>query len=539
MTQKNQILNEIIKLVFPEKLDSLETIFKKYPKRQNRVVTRVAPSPTWKVHLGTLFVAVISKQIITKAHWKMILRIDDTDKKREVKWSVDDIVYKLDYFDIKFDEWVIWENREKWYYWPYFQSKRLAIYRAFLKNMLLEDKAYICFADSEYLENIKKIQAENKIKIWYYWHWAKWRYKTLYEVLKNLKEKKPFTIRLKSNWDLNKIINYHDIVKWNIKLKENILDIVLQKNDWFPSYHFASVIDDALMWVSHIIRWDEWLPSLAIHIELFDILNFKMPVYAHISPLRILENNGKVKLSKRKHKQASLEFYMQFGYPKQAVLDYLFSLINSDYNKFKKYYKDIKNRDKNIKIKKLQSNSGALIDFKKLDFISKNYIASLSLKQLFEELLFWSKNYNLDIYNLIQKDREYFFKVLSIEREVNIILNLRKDLKKYSDFWKYYSFFFVDVKLDKNIIFNSFQDKKIVNFFEKFKYEFEKNLDSRNIFFDFIKEISNYKKENIIKNTNFLRYILTWNFNWMDLYQIIKILWNKKTKNRINLAINI
>jgi len=464
----------------------------------------------------------------------MILRIDDTDKKREVKWTVEEIVDKLDYFNIKFDEWVIWENQEKWYYWPYFQSKRLAIYRAFLKNMLLEDKAYICFADSEYLENIKKIQAENKIKSWYYWHWAKWRYKPLDEVLKNLKEKKPFTIRLKSNWDLNKIINYHDIVKWNVKLTENIFDIVLQKNDWFPSYHFASVIDDALMWVSYVIRWDEWLPSLAIHIELFEVLDFKIPIYAHISPLRILENDRKVKLSKRKHKQASLEFYMQSGYPKQAVLDYLFSLINSDYNKFKKYYKDIKNRDKNIKIKKLQSNSGALIDFKKLDFISKNYIASLSSKQLFEELLFWSKNYNSDIYDLIQKDREYFLKVLTIQRDVNTILNPRKDLKKYSDFWKYNYFFFVKVQLDKNILFNSFQDKKIVNFFDNFKHEFEKYLDSRNNFFDFVSNISDYKKENIIKNTNFLRYILTWNFNRMDLYQIINIMWIEELKNRLN-----
>jgi len=534
MKQKNQILNEIIKLVFPEYLDSLETIYKKYPQRQTRVVTRVAPSPTWKVHLGTLFVAVISKQIIEKAHWKMILRIDDTDKKREVEWAVNEIVDKLDYFDIKFDEWVTWENQEKWDYWPYFQSKRLAIYIAFLKNMLLEDKAYICFADSEYLEKIKKIQAENKIKIWYYWHWAKWRYKSLEEVLENLKKNKAFTIRLKSNWDWNKIINYQDIVKWNVKLTENIFDIVLQKNDWFPSYHFASVIDDALMWVSHIIRWDEWLPSLPIHIELFNILGFKMPIYAHISPLRILENNRKVKLSKRKHKQASLEFYMQSGYPKEAVLDYLFSLINSDYNKFKKYYKDIKNRDKDIKIKKLQSNSGALIDFKKLDFISKNYIASLSAKQLFDELVFWSKNYDSNIYNLILKDKDYFLKVLSIQRDENIILNPRKDLKKYSDFWNYYSFFFVKVELDKNTIFDSLKDKNISVFFEKFKQDFEKYLDSRESFFEFVTKISDFKKENIIKNTNFIRYILTWNFNWMDLYQIINIMWIEEVKNRFN-----
>jgi glutamyl-tRNA synthetase len=282
-----------------------------------------------------------------------------------------------------------------------------------------------------------------------------------------------------------------------------------------------------LMWVTHVIRWDEWLASLNIAFELAEMLWFKLPIYAHISPIRILENNKKVKLSKRKHKEASLDFYLEKGYPKEAILKYLNELIESDYKKFLKYYKNLRNRE-NIKIKKLASGSWPLIDLQKIEFISKNILAKYSKEKLFEELYLWAKKFDKKLYDLINSNKDYFLKVLSIERWKNIISNPRKDLKKFSDFLKNYWYFFTK---PEDIVF----DKTKSNILAKFTSNFEKYLESREDFFWFIKNLADNNYKNIVTISNYIRKLLTWEEDGMDLFQIINIMWITEVKDRLKI----
>ncbi len=520
-------IDDIIKYIFSENLKDIDYYQKKYKKQEQEVVTRVAPSPTWDLHIWSLYVSLVSQQIAKKSNWKILLRIDDTDKKRELKNAKENILKMFDYYQVYFDEWLDKFWNEIWNNWPYIQSKRIEIYKSYLKYLLKNNKAYICFTTTDELEKIKNLQKKLKTRIGYYSHWAIWRNRSLDDVLENLKLNKPFVIRLKSNWDFNNTFYYNDIVKGNIKIHENDNDIILYKQDKAVSYFLASVIDDGLMWITHVIRWDEWLPSLNVYMQLFEFFSFKKPVFAHISPIKILSWKSRVKLSKRKHKQALLSYYASEWYPVSAIKQYLMCFIKSDYQKFIKYYKNIASRDKNIKINKLKSNSGPLIDEKKIDYFSKDIIANFNKNELFEELKKYSREYDSDIFDLIKQDKNYFLNVLSIERWDNIISNPRKDLIKYSDFLNIYWYFFTwEIDYDYNLLqeYIRHTSRKQLRF--SVDYFIKKYLDflgNSKDFFNFLKDIAKKYNVDIIIFSNVVRFFITWRLKSFDLYQIIKI----------------
>ena len=333
------IKKELADLLFPEIDKTPEYYYEKYPKRElpeGAKVTRFAPSPTGFVHIGGLFSALISERTAHQSQGVFYLRIEDTDKKREIEDGISGIVNSLVNFEIKNDEGFLKNNDEVGNYAPYKQSERMDIYKAFIKNLIAEDKAYPCFCTTEELEAIRKKQEEYNENSGYYGKWALYRNKSLEEIKDEVSKYKPFVVRLKSNGSSSKKISHKDIIRGTIEMPENEQDIVICKSDGLPTYHFAHAVDDYLMGTTHVIRGEEWLPSIPVHLQLFYVLSLKAPKYAHIPTIMKNEGTSKRKLSKRKDPEAAVSFYHEEGFPVSSVLEYLLNLANSNFEDWRK-----------------------------------------------------------------------------------------------------------------------------------------------------------------------------------------------------------
>ena len=544
-------MKEYADLLLPNIDKTIEDYKKIYPNRnlsEGAIVTRYAPSPTGYVHMGALFSAFIASKMAKQTNGVFFLRIEDTDKKREIENGVTGIIKDLKNYGIKIDEGMISESEWIGQYGPYIQSKRKEIYQTFAKHLIMNDLAYPCFCTEEDLENIRKEQESIKDRIGYYGKWARDRYLSHEEVIKRINNGEKYVIRLKSPGKFENKVIYDDLVKGKLELPENDLDIIIIKGDGLPTYHFAHLVDDYLMGTTHIIRGDEWLSSVPIHLQLFKVFGFKPPKYAHISPLLKEDNGTRRKLSKRKDPEAAISYYHEKGIPVEAVLLYLCTVANSN---FEMWY--LQNKDKTIDDFKLEfkkiSASGSLFDVDKLLNISKNYISLLSAIDVYNNTLEYSKNYDNELFDLLTKYKDYSINVMNIEREQK---KPRKDLAMFSDFrkqnWYMYDELFNNLNYEWQNITNKEDIKNILNLYIS-KYDVN---DDKDTWFNKMKEVcdtlgyasdmkaykenpNNYKG-NIADVSNVLRVSLTTKSMTPDLYEIMKLLGKERMEKRFNMV---
>ncbi|HHW69630.1 MAG TPA: glutamate--tRNA ligase, partial [Tenericutes bacterium] len=534
----------------------VEDYEKMYPKRELKegaIVTRYAPSPTGFVHMGALFASFIERKMARQTGGVFYLRIEDTDKKREIENGIESIVRDLANFGITIDEGVVSETEEKGMYGPYVQSKRKDIYQAFAKHLIENDLAYPCFKTEEELEEIRKEQEAIKDRIGYYGKYAKDRYLTREEVIEKVKNNEKYIIRLKSPGDFNKKFVFEDLVKGKMELPENDLDIIIIKGDGLPTYHFAHLVDDYLMRTTHVIRGDEWLSSIPIHIQLFKVFGFKAPKYAHIAPLLKEENGSRRKLSKRKDPEAAVEYYSEIGIPSEAVMLYLCTVANSNFESWYEQNKDSSIDDFKMEFKKI-SSSGSLFDLDKLLNISKNYISRLTKEEVYNIALMHSNRYDKELYELLYKYEEYSKGIFNIEREQK---KPRKDIAMMSEIKEqiWYMYDELYYAKEKEYEFQTITDleeiKKIITLFMEKYYNDSNDKDT---WFNNIKELSKelgyasevkaYKenpelyKGHVGDVSTVLRVALTSKSMTPDLYEIMKLFTIDRIKERYNNFIN-
>ena len=421
---------DLANLIFPEAKD-ISYYEEKYPERnlkEGAIVTRFAPSPTGFVHIGGLYQSVIAKKLANQTGGVFFLRIEDTDQKREVENGIKDIVTSLNDFGLEPDEGMTSETESKGEYGPYKQSQRKEIYQAYAKYLLEQGKAYPCFCTPEEGEEIRAKQEAAKIRPGYYGVWAKCRNITVEEAIEKIKNGEKYIVRFKSPGREDRKIKHHDVIKGNVDFPENDQDIVIIKADGLPTYHFAHAVDDHLMRTTHVIRGDEWLSSVPLHLQLFHELGFKAPKYAHIAPIMKNDNGNKRKLSKRKDPEAAVSYYEEQGIPEEAVEEYLLNIANSNFENWRRA-----NKDKSIDEFELQLNkmsvSGALFDMVKLLDIGKTVISRYTAQKVYDEAKKWAEKHDEEL-NEILEDKEYALKVFGIERGNK---KPRKDIAKWSD----------------------------------------------------------------------------------------------------------
>lgn len=523
-------------------LQYYETLYPPRNLERGAEVTRLAPSPTGFIHLGNLFVAIANERIAHQSGGVLFLRIEDTDLKRKVDGAVEAVKNALKYFDIKFDEGAeIPEGENK--YGPYYQRQRADIYRAFVKSLIANGRAYPCFCTEEELTALREEQTQNKKITGYYGEYAKCRNLSEAEIYANLDAGKPFVIRLRSMGDPEKKITFRDQIKGDITVTENDQDVVILKSDGIPTYHFAHAIDDHFMRTTLVLRGEEWLSSLPIHIELFDVLGFQRPKYGHNCSLMKQDGETRRKLSKRKDPELSLEFYRQEGYFARAVKVYMLTLLNSN---FEEWY--LKNPDaplENFKFSASKmSKSGTLFDLDKLNDISKNELARLSAEEMYDFLYGWANEYGTAEQKEYFNDREYMLQVLNLCMGTSG-KKRRKDFTTASQAISFISYFFTAPTCKEAYRVNE-TDKN--NVLQSFLAGFDYNDDSSTWFNKlklvaanngFAAEMKEYKadpaafKGSVADVAEILRIAVTGKANTPDLWTIMQILGENETRARI------
>lgn len=413
-----------------------------YPERnlpEGARVTRIAPSPTGYLHLGTLFTALVNRITATSTGGIFFTRIEDTDKKREVAGGIEDIIDGLNRFGIAIDEGFISGTEQRGNYGPYQQSQRAEIYQTYVKDLIKRGLAYPCFCTAEDLEAVRKVQEENKIRTGYHGEYAKHRDITYEQAKALIEQGKPFVIRLRSTGNEANRISFEDTVKGKIEMPENDEDFVLLKSDGIPTYHFAHAIDDHLMHTTHVLRGDEWISSVPKHIQLFKLLGFKVPKYGHISPIMKSDNGAKRKISKRKDPEAAVHFFAEQGYEPICVIEYLMTIAASDFEDWRRANPDADYRTFKFNLKKM-SVSGALFDQNKLNDVSKIKIASMKSDEVYKRLTAWAKEFDGEFYNILTENPSFTEAMLAIDRDD--AKKPRKDIAKWSDAKNYFEYFF-------------------------------------------------------------------------------------------------
>ncbi len=546
---------ELANLIFPDVKDR-EYYEEKYPERNLKdgaMVVRFAPSPTGFVHIGGIFTSVICSKLAKQTDGVFILRIEDTDQKREVENGVNGIIDALKKFKLEPDEGMIDEETSNGAYGPYKQSQRKEIYQAFAKRLIEEKKAYPCFCKQEDLDRMREKQESAKLRPGYYGAWATCRNLGLDEIEKRIKNNEDYIIRFRSEGDPERKIKHHDVIKGNIDFPENDQDIVIIKSDGLPTYHFAHAVDDYLMRTTHVIRGDEWLSSLPVHLELFKALGVKPPKYAHIAPIMKEENGAKRKLSKRKDPEAAVEFYAKEGIPSDAAKEYLLNIANSNFEQWRRQNKTASIDEFNLELNKM-SVSGALFDMTKLLDISKSVISRYSKEEVYDYAYTWANEYDEDLKVLLEKDKEYSLKVLGIERGNE---KPRKDISKWSDVKDNIEYMYDDRFLDSNVNYEyqNINDKaEIKTIITEYLNNYFDISDDKQTWFNKIKDLSEklgyarevkeYKqnpdgfKGHVGDVSTVIRISLTGRANTPDMYEIMQVLGKESVEKRLNKAIS-
>lgn len=428
--------------LFPTCQQTPDEICALYPARslpQGAHVTRMGPSPTGFMHLGNLYGALADERLAHQSGGVFYLRIEDTDKKREVDGGVATILSAFSDFGLHFDEGATLTG-DAGAYGPYRQSLRAPLYQAFVKSLVAQGRAYPCFCTEEELAAAHATQEHNKDNFGYYGTYALWRTRSEAEIDAALTENRPYVIRFRSEGSIEHKIRHDDLIKGKMEVTENDQDVVILKSDGLPTYHFAHVIDDHLMGTTVVVRGEEWLATLPIHLQLFRALGFVAPKYAHTAQLMKIdpETGGKRKLSKRKDPELALDFYAKAGYCVPAVLEYLMILLNSNFEDWRRANPDAPLQDFPFSAKKM-SGSGSLVDMDKLRDVSKNVISRMTADDVYEAVVAWSAKNDTAWHELLCRDPAYSKSIFAIGRGGK---KPRKDLALWADAKPYMDFMF-------------------------------------------------------------------------------------------------
>ena len=543
MTQEER--NELAELLFPNITKTREYFEEMYPERdlpENAMVTRFGPSPTGFVHMGSLFGAFCDYIYAKQSNGVFYLRIEDTDQKRSIENGTEGIFNDLDAFSITPNE----SSKVGGAYGPYIQSERTEIYQTYVKDLIKQGLAYPCFMTEEEIASIREEQEINKTKIGIYGMYAVDRDLSLEEVKEKLANNEEYVIRLKSPGNANNQIEIVDCIKGKMKFPEHDMDTVLLKKDGTPTYHLAHAIDDHLMHTTHVIRSDEWVSSIPLHVQLFEILGFKRPEYAHTAPITKKENGNIRKLSKRKDPEAKVSYYEEVGIPIPAVHLYLATILNSN---FEEWY--LNNQDKTINDFEFTFDKmaigGTLFDLDKLNNISKTYFSRKSGEEVYNETLVYTEKFDKDYNKLLKENKEDMIKFLSIEKDGP---RPRKDIAKYSDVKEEFSYA-IDSMFESEF-YSKYEGDKTYDIELIKEYVEGLNLDTTNEeWFNATKEFASthgyaaspkdYKKNpddykgHVGDICEAIRVMITGRTKSPDLFSIMKILGKDRINKRIEL----
>lgn len=543
---------KLAQLMFPNINKTISDYENIYPKRtleESAQVTRFAPSPTGFLHIGGLFAALISERIAHQSGGVFILRIEDTDKKREVENGVERILEGLKAFNIKIDEGFVDYDKCVGNYGPYKQSERAEIYQTFAKALVEQGLAYPCFCSEDELNKTRTTQEQEKLLPGYYGKFAKCRNLSLEEIEEKINAKIPYVVRLKSFGSEDKRISFKDAIKGNIEMPENIVDVVMLKSDGIPTYHFAHVVDDYLMGTTTVIRGDEWISSAPIHLQMFAALKIKPPKYAHIAPIMKEDEGGKRKISKRKDPEAAVTYYSQEGYPYDGVIEYLLNLANYTFEDFRRNNKELPWTAFKLEMNKM-SNSGGLFDLIKLNDVCKNKIASFDAETVYDLACKWAKEFDSELYSLLTRDKDFSVAMFNFDRNP---LKPRKDIGKFNEVKESFSFMFDELFNEQYDAIENVSKEKQKEILNIYKEQYNEN-DDKDLWFSkmkdvaemvgFAKEVKEYKANpdlyqgHVGDVSSIVRVAVTGRMKSPDLWGILKTLGKEKAIERINTYIS-
>ncbi len=523
-------------VLFPSVTATPEEIEARYPSRnlpEGAVVSRMAPSPTGFIHLGHLVQGLISERMAHQSGGVLFLRIEDTDAKREVAGAVEVLIDALKYYGIHFDEGAVIDG-DSGAYGPYRQRQRAELYHVYAKKLVAEGHAYPCFCTEEELSAMREQQEANKETTGYYGKYALWRDRSMEEIQAQLDAGNPWVLRFRSTGSIDNQFKFDDLVKGKLTITENNIDHVLLKSDGIPTYHFAHAVDDRLMHTTHVVRGDEWLPSLPFHIQLFKTLGFRPPKYVHIGPLMKMEGTSKRKLSKRKDPELAMTYYKAEGFPVKAVYEYLMTVLNSNFEDWRRANADTPAEDFKFSPKKLNP-AGALFDYAKLTDVSKNVIARMDAQEVYTLLLEWAEEFDAAFAAALKADADYAKAILAIGRGGK---KPRKDIAVWADAKPYMGFFYDEFFTSEGFD-EKFAPETIRSALEKFLAVYDEKDDATE-WFNKVKEVTSdigfaadmkeYKANpesyagSVADVSNFLRVAVTGKTNSPDLYTVMQLL---------------
>ena len=539
-------------LIFPDINETTDDLEKRYPERnlkEEAEVTRYAPSPTGFLHTGALFTTLIDKKIAEQTGGIFYFRLEDTDTKRKIDECREAFLEGLEAFGLYPQEGLQKSGKEIGNYAPYTQSERETIYKICAKELIRKGLAYPCFCTSEDLDKLRTMQEKEKIRPGYYGRFARCRNNTVEEMIERIQNGEKYILRLRSGGSHLKKIAFTDKIRGKIEQAQNDQDIVIIKSDGLPTYHFAHAVDDHFMRTTLVVRGEEWIASVPTHLELFYVLGFKPVKYAHVPTIMKLDGESKRKLSKRKDPEAACSYFIEAGYPKEAIIDYLLTIINSDFEPWRRNNPDKDISEFEVRLSKMNV-AGALFDMVKINDISKNIIGRMTADELFERVDTWATRYNSELKSIIDNNPAYFKQILGIERDN--VTKVRKDFVKYEDIlpnisYMYNDIFYKDIANGYNFAENmSSEDiKEIVS---KYIDVLDLNVDkdtwfmSLKEFTDSLGYCSNMKeykqnkeqyKGSIADVSGVIRVAVTNRQNTPDIYSIMKILGIDEVKRRL------
>ncbi len=536
----------LAELLFPDVTETPAEEEAKFPPRnlpEGAVVSRMAPSPTGFVHLGNLVQGLTSERMCHQSGGVLFLRVEDTDAKREVPGAVKILIESLKHYSIFFDEGATIDG-DNGAYGPYRQRQRVAIYHVFAKQLVLQGEAYPCFCTEEELAEIHAKQEAEKDNYGYFGKWAVWRDRPIEDIKAAMDKGLPWVLRYRSTGSIQNKIRFTDLIKGNLELTENDMDHVLLKSDGIPTYHFAHAVDDHLMHTTHVVRGDEWLPSLPFHLQLFRSLGFKPPKYLHIGPLMKMDGDSKRKLSKRKDPELALTYYRAAGFPVQSVYEYLMTVLNSNFEDWRRANPDAPVDSFKFSYKKMNP-AGSLFDYDKLHDVSKNVISRMDAERVYREVTEWAAEYDKELYDHMTSDEAYAKAILAIGRGGK---KPRKDFATWVDVKPYLDFFYDDWFRVTDEYPEGTEKADVKKALDLFAESYDEH-DDMTAWFDKIKAIADalgyasdmkaYKENpgafrgNVADVSMFLRVAVTGKLNSPDMYAVMQVLGRERVLARV------
>lgn len=541
--------NKLAELLFPHIDKTPEDYAKLFPKRDipaDAKVTRIGPSPTGFVHLGNLYNALIGERLAHQSEGVFFLRVEDTDAKREVPGAVATVINSMDFFNVHFDEGATIEG-DNGAYGPYRQRQRKEIYQTIAKHIVQMGYAYPCFCSEDELTAMREKQIAEKLNFGYYGEWAKCRDLSYEEIEQRIKNGEEWVLRFRSQGDINNTVTVYDGIRGDLQVQENYQDFVLLKSDGIPTYHFAHVVDDHFMQTTHVVRGEEWLATLPMHVQLFDLLGWKRPIFCHTAQLMKIdeETGAKRKLSKRKDPELGLEFYMAEGFLTEGIWEYLMTVLNSNYEQWRLENPEAPLTDFPFTTEKM-SNSGALFDLVKLQDISKDVLSRMTAEQVYDGMLSWAERYDEAFAAILKNDRDYAIRILGIGRGGD---RPRKDIYNWKQACDFNSFYYAErFRIEDEFPVDADAKKEILSRY----LELVDFADTGETWFGKVKQIceeqnyalqpKKYKKNpelyrgSIVEVSNVIRVAITGRQNSPDLWEIMLALGEEESRKRLTNA---